>query len=1561
MQCIGFQTGAGVRHSIAWGFCRYLWQSKKIGYSSDGDRILDINMTKEECALFYLMTGPPSETGVHPCAHAYYTNKKSIAVSGRADASVQGAPKFRKSSTETGWDNSNSINPFTKMSEATMYDQLYNPDAGATADLVRGCQKYWQELAMNKDTAPPMPKRPVAEMLTGILEADQLTSEGGITRDAFSKIIVHGHPKINAGEGAFHAVGWKSLSSGSFAGQDVAAAYTPTENFSFADFKGGIVPQSWGAMKSEDPQDPGYHLWGSEKQLFKIGNLDRPAGEWNAVQNSFVKQKKHKLAYCFGAPIWNAYGRHAIFRAFGKFADGSTDPSKAIDAQYEQAIHNMGIPFFTEGYPKGKTGVGALKPVPEYPTATISKKEKAERMANLIRNPLEADYKRDPLIYVSDSIPAYDLKMQQATNFAKSSTNGGVFEKYQEPIFKGFNFKSWMSHGAAPEGTGARDLVGKLQNKVDAQRAAEVSDMEEHKSGGNEADKALLEPFMANQGRIPRFKGIYNHFDKIAMISDTFCDAFNARLRAKSIGKVARDDDTSIGAHGMLKNYLWYASFATWQWHQWIKANNTIVYLWYALADQAAKKDKSPAELAEWAGKNREKVISAADAALAKEMEERRKAAAAAKARREAMDLANKRSAAADKAKEKQREREKFAGQCTLLGNLEKIKKQYREQNKSEIREKGNNLVHAGSAYSDRFYLLNHTGQEHSKIPSLLSLPKKDAVKMFTEVTPDIISALTPKIRLFKVFNQGAGDKYKEVEFIFENITNVDMNSFMDSAMDKGHGAGIKSFSFSFDGTTPATARKDIKAELVLYFQNFLDLTKKRKFTPNEEYSFVELLLFPSAPPKDQPNRHPYRYSAGDYKIRADVGWQSRNDDAFIQILNKRCALDPVFKDIKDPLTTFNDGLNKINKSFYLNMIDHDLDIKPDGTVEVKITYAAYIESTLRSSSLDALSTPESIAVKRLQDKKMRELITGGHCSDFDLNYIRGLFSKNQENFVKAQYQSIKRRLIQRQKVYHADVTSVHIRDFVNDGKMPVLGDGDIHIARNKFEYDLDQIEQMNKGDYKQKINFFFIGDLLHTILDCMYEPAGAVDEEYDPYGAGSISQGKMRSDVARTRLLLSSFVYDDYNSTPEDKKQKFNDINLSEIPVSFEYFQKWMTENVVEPDRKSYPVLDFIRDLCQMIINLFLETCINRQVDKSISLETGQILALATTTGNEPMAAMRSLSKGDKVKGNVPYMINVDKRHNSKDLPLNTSEYGTNIDDFWNYVFIYPVTSMNASTHTGKGKKHIDEEEGIYHYQIGSNRGLLKTVKFSKVDMQYIREARFFNHGHDGLMQLGAVYKATLNMIGNTLYYPGMELFIDPRGLGGPDFDPTIPQEVDKNDVIRREASIANALGIGGYHIVTKVKSTITPEKFETVVDAQFHYSGDGKASLIASTGEPTRISSDITDSGNKSDALCAGVVERATEAALAGKVPVFGFNVSDKNSPKSIAKKKPAEKTALQKAQEEFNEKYSVKPSDLKKKKGERSRQLKRRKRKYKKEYEAALKKLKEMQEAEKKKEDS
>ena len=113
---------------------------------------------------------------------------------------------------------------------------------------------------------------------------------------------------------------------------------------------------------------------------------------------------------------------------------------------------------------------------------------------------------------------------------------------------------------------------------------------------------------------------------------------------------------------------------------------------------------------------------------------------------------------------------------------------------------------------------------------------------------------------------------------------------------------------------------------------------------------------------------------------------------------------------------------------------------------------------------------------------------------------------------------------------------------------------------------------------------------------------------------------------------------------------------------------------------------------------------------------------------------------------------------------------------------------------------------------------------------MQYLREARYFNHGYNGLMQLGGVYKATIEMIGNTMFYPGMTVFIDPTSLASSGMDPTIGTGNSSGP------SIANALGIGGYHLITKVSSVIGPGKFNTTVEAQFYYSGDKQALILKS-----------------------------------------------------------------------------------------------------------------------------
>ena len=340
-------------------------------------------------------------------------------------------------------------------------------------------------------------------------------------------------------------------------------------------------------------------------------------------------------------------------------------------------------------------------------------------------------------------------------------------------------------------------------------------------------------------------------------------------------------------------------------------------------------------------------------------------------------------------------------------------------------------------------------------------------------------------------------------------------------------------------------------------------------------------------------------------------------------------------------------------------------------------------------------------------------------------------------------------------------------------------------------------------------INYFYIGDLFHTVMDCMYQP---------PRKGTTDIVGTLKDDVKNTKTLLSTFEY--YNTHSD----AFESLNISEIPVSLDFFTEFMTKMVLEGERKSYPLMDFMRDICnKLIVELMNELCIKSPKSQNkFRFQTANILT-APEGASSPMA-------------NVPYFSNsawrnVSEAYESGILPFNTSLENYSIDDAYNILVVYPVAN-NMSSDQKTGNRAEDEASGIRHLYVGRPRGLVKTIKFSKVDMQYIREARYFNHGFNGLMQLGAVYTATIEMIGNTMFYPGMTIFINPVSLGGEGMDPT------DGGAANGTPSLANALGIGGYHLINKVKSTISAGTFKTTVSAQFYYSGDGKtANLVSNT----------------------------------------------------------------------------------------------------------------------------
>ena len=89
--------------------------------------------------------------------------------------------------------------------------------------------------------------------------------------------------------------------------------------------------------------------------------------------------------------------------------------------------------------------------------------------------------------------------------------------------------------------------------------------------------------------------------------------------------------------------------------------------------------------------------------------------------------------------------------------------------------------------------------------------------------------------------------------------------------------------------------------------------------------------------------------------------------------------------------------------------------------------------------------------------------------------------------------------------------------------------------------------------------------------------------------------------------------------------------------------------------------------------------------------------------------------------------------------------------------------------------------------------------------------------------LQLSNVYNCDIDLYGNNLFFPGQRVYINPAGLGSSKLgDPGNP------------SSPANIAGIGGYHIIKDVVSTISSAGFNTTLSCLYESSGDGVSAEV-------------------------------------------------------------------------------------------------------------------------------
>jgi hypothetical protein len=362
-------------------------------------------------------------------------------------------------------------------------------------------------------------------------------------------------------------------------------------------------------------------------------------------------------------------------------------------------------------------------------------------------------------------------------------------------------------------------------------------------------------------------------------------------------------------------------------------------------------------------------------------------------------------------------------------------------------------------------------------------------------------------------------------------------------------------------------------------------------------------------------------------------------------------------------------------------------------------------------------------------------------------------------------------------------------------------------------------------------VPFFLLGDLIDSVIEASYHPASG-----DRPAAG------IGHEIARGRLALATLDlqffnlklfyktaasqghgrgganqffkkirYRELSFNQTDMNRLYKPINIASLPIQYDFFMEWYLGKVVKPKRQKYYFNHFMADLLTDVVGPMLSArCFYgipqvqaqlSQLDFMVDKKGDFKKALWPSTRGATFGSIwpRSGPIGDIVNDRLlPAKVTVAPNDAIGPRPLPAPDIHTNVRTIM-------MTTLGLVAL--KGDYVEDMANGIYHFKVGLSRGLLKEATFARADAPYLRESRVNRDKFLGAEQLRELYNVTLRLYGCPLLKPGQYIYVTPAPLG-------FGNPAKKN-------SPARFLGIGGYHLVTEVNSTIGRSGYETTIKA--------------------------------------------------------------------------------------------------------------------------------------------
>ena len=524
---------------------------------------------------------------------------------------------------------------------------------------------------------------------------------------------------------------------------------------------------------------------------------------------------------------------------------------------------------------------------------------------------------------------------------------------------------------------------------------------------------------------------------------------------------------------------------------------------------------------------------------------------------------------------------------------------------------------------------------------------------------------------------------------------------------------------------------------------------------------------------------------------------------------------------------------------------------------EIKIDYKGFIRSKIQDPIFDCLRSKKQLDKLVKKEKDLIEILHNLNMTepkDKQTALVEIKKAKIPES-IKNQKSTFKQTLFSlvKKRTWRVKYNPQNFLDYNLTKDFKILDSSLIYdnfsekVPERLMSRDVDVVTIQKDFDGSNlNLDFIYFGDLVDILMNNMYK--GELKRVVNRVGEFEYSDDyeKMEDDFKDfpLKIILPSFFPIEFDITSDIFRVADKKINMADFPIAISWLDKWIDKNILEADVSFYSIGPLMSAIVSNLINgMLLEDCYLN--GSSEFLQFGIKSEFGLFAGNKDIETSLKYKAANKTELNVMLLDRSNKNENGvltlnkDDAPFFFKNPKRKMSEYCNFLVMYQQMSVlnNYKTLNSGAKRLI--ELGVPYFNLhskalsGGPSTLVKSITYSKATANYQRESRFELENLYSLSQLASVYNVTVET--NTFLldvFPGMLSFVN-AGL------------YQDSSVV---GSIANTLGMGGFHLNEKVthKATITGDKMEkptTTITANWIYSGavDGYSTETADEAEAT------------------------------------------------------------------------------------------------------------------------